>query len=248
MKTREQKIKENEWLFTCPIAHRGLADTQDFLENTEKAFKNSIDKGYPIETDVRYTADKKIVCIHDSNPKRVGGPDVEISSLTAEEVKNITLSDGSRIMFFEEFLSLVGGKVPLLIEIKHPEEKTIERDAIEILKSYNGKFALQSFDPKSLLRIKKLAPDILRGQLIGGSNDKPKTEDFKWSIVNKFTKPDFLSYNLDTFHKTYSIPTVCWTIRDSSAVDKALKWNLNIITEGMGEEYKAKKGDGVVND
>lgn len=241
MKTREQKLKENEWLLTRPIAHRGLADTQGFLENTEKAFKNSIEKGYPIETDLRYTLDKKIVCIHDSNPKRVGGPDVEISSLTADEVKKITLSDGSKIMFFEEFLALVDGKVPLLIEIKHPVEKTIERDAIEILKGYTGKFALQSFDPKSLLRIKKLAPDILRGQLIGGSNEKPKTEDFKWSIVNKFTKPDFLSYNIDTFHKAYSIPTVCWTVRDSSAIEKALKWNLNIITEGMGEEYLQKK-------
>ena len=144
-------------------------------------------------------------------------------------------------MFFEEFLELVDGKVPLLIEIKHPVEKTIERDAIEILKEYKGKFALQSFDPKSLLRIKKLAPDILRGQLIVGSNEKPKSEDFKWSIVNKFTKPDFLSYNIDTFHKNYSLPTVCWTVRDSVAVDKALKFGLNIITEGMGEEYLQKK-------
>ena len=48
--------------------HRGLIK-RNLVENTIKSFKNSIKRGYGIETDLHITKDKQIVCFHDFNLK-----------------------------------------------------------------------------------------------------------------------------------------------------------------------------------
>ncbi|HBF44095.1 MAG TPA: glycerophosphodiester phosphodiesterase, partial [Clostridiales bacterium] len=81
----KNEIKNIEWLFDKPIAHRGLIE-KGYVENTEKAFLNCVKKGYAIETDVRYDKDKNLVCFHDKDLKRLANLDLEIKDLSKNEL------------------------------------------------------------------------------------------------------------------------------------------------------------------
>lgn len=131
-------------------AHRGLHGN-DVAENTMKAFENAVEAGIGIELDVRLTADGKLAVFHDSTLKRlVKGDNRAISTLTADELKEVRLKDGSQIPMLFEVLELVEGKVPLLIEIK-TQSKVLsslrtEKALIEELKGYTGEYRVQSFN------------------------------------------------------------------------------------------------------
>ena len=145
------------------IAHRGIYDNRKIYENTLEAFNLSIEKGYAIELDIRLTKDKKIIVFHDNNTKRITKKDNIVEESTYQELNNQNIV---HIPLLPEVLKLVKGKVPLLIEIK-PTIKMgeIETILMELLKSYNGKYAIQSFSPKVLYWFKRNYPNVLRGQL-----------------------------------------------------------------------------------
>ena len=66
------RIPENHWLRTKPIAHRGYWGG-DVPENSRAAYERAAEKGYPIEIDVYLTKDEKIVSFHDGTLKRMTG-------------------------------------------------------------------------------------------------------------------------------------------------------------------------------
>lgn len=51
---------KKSWLFSRPIAHRGLHGT-DVPENSLLAYEKAIDEGFPIEIDVRPIDDGTVV-------------------------------------------------------------------------------------------------------------------------------------------------------------------------------------------
>ncbi len=165
------KIRES-FLYTTPIAHRGLHKTVP--ENSLPAFALAIEAGYAIETDVRFTKDGRIVVFHDANLKRVVGVDKNVIDLTFDELQTYTLEGTEeKIPSFEEFLSFVDGRTPLLIELKDvPGRNDLPERVIETLKPYKGEYALQSFNPFYVNKFRKLAPDVLRGQLSVGFTKK----------------------------------------------------------------------------
>ena len=145
------------------ITHRGIHDNINIYENTLEAFKLSIKKGYAIELDVRMTKDKQIVVFHDNNTKRLTKKDLIVEENTYQELNNQNIL---HIPLLIEVLKLVNGKAPLLIEIK-PTKKDYElaTNLMTILNNYEGKYAIQSFNPKVLYWFRKNYPQILRGQL-----------------------------------------------------------------------------------
>ena len=82
-----------------------------------------------------------------------------------EEVKKLRVcgtDDG--VMTFEEFLAFVDGRTPLLIEIKQQRDGAksgIEEKTVKLLDSYKGEFAIQSFDPFIMRRVRLLRPIFL---------------------------------------------------------------------------------------
>ena len=218
------------WLFTKPIAHRGLAELNGYLENTLPAFINSADKGYPIETDLRLCADGEIVCFHDDNLNRLANIDKKIIDLTSRQLEEIVLEKEQKICFFKQMLQTVNGKVPLLIELKDGQDKILVDKTLELLKNYSGEYAFISFDPRLLYRLKKLAPSALRGQLIVGNKRHPKLDKAKWDIINLRAKPHFIDHCIDNLVYPYK-HTICWTVRKSEQLEKAKRLNVNITFE-----------------
>ena len=139
------------WLVETPIAHRGYWG-KNAPENSLSAFSKAIEKGYAIELDVQLLADNTVVVFHDESLARMTGNDGYLKYLNKEDLKALTLKGSKeKIPTLKEVLALVDGKVPLLIEIKNKHKVgNLEQAVLEELKSYNGEFAVQSFNPYSL--------------------------------------------------------------------------------------------------
>lgn len=230
----KSRITDEHWVLSKPIAHRGLWN-ESFPENTLSAYQNAIDNGYPIEMDIQMSEDGKLFCFHDDNAKRMTGVDKDIRTLSSKEIENLTVGN-EKIPTFEEFLGLIDGKVPLLIEIKQQINKGIEEKTVAALKDYKGEYVIQSFDPFVMLKIKKLAPNVIRGQL-GSNNDK---KGLKWRVVrnlslNFLVKPDFVHYCVNDLpvknNVTDGLPLICWTVKNEEDLKKAKKHAKNFVFE-----------------
>ena len=128
-----------------PIAHRGLFDNINIVENTLASFNNAIDNDYAIELDVVMSKDHEAIVFHDYDLKRLANKDIQIKDLTSQELRNILLLDtDSSIPTLDEVLYAVNGKTPLMIEIKSGNHPFIEERLTEILKSYNGQVCVLS--------------------------------------------------------------------------------------------------------
>ena len=182
------------------IAHRGLHNDM-IPENSITAFKEAIKYNYIIELDVQILKDNNVVVFHDDNLRRLTGINKKIKDTTYDEIKKLKLlNTNEHIPLFLDVLKLVDGKVPLLIELKYDTKVGLLEDKLlSILKDYNGNYAFQSFNPRSLIYLKKKCPGILRGILV---SDFKKTNInlfkriiLKRMIFNYLIKPDFLSVN-----------------------------------------------------
>lgn len=233
------RIDKNNWLITKPIAHRGLWGGE-IIENSIPAYKNAVKNGYPIEIDVYITKDNHLVSFHDRLLKRMTGCDGCVYEKTLEELKNLRLLDSNEsIPTFDEVLNIVENKVPLLIEIKNQPNKKVVDAVVARLKDYKGEFAVQSFNPLYMLRVKKLAPKFIRGVLSISTKEKLKTVKSNWVVkkmpFNFLIKPDFISICHDNLpvkkRKRKKCHVITWTITCQEDADKSLQHAENIIFE-----------------
>ena len=253
-----------QWLFDRPIAHRGLHDAES-PENSLPAFQKAIDHGFNIEIDVHLTSDGHIVVFHDDNLKRVCGVDKPVRDCTLEELKTYRLKNTeNQIPTFDEFLALVDGKVGVLCEIKgiNPFDHSIAKATIERLKTYSGPIALQGFNFGDVAYARKRT-NLPVGELCTWNALDNHT--YRWFPcnfmgklwVNKFTKPDFIAYDVRSTKTEYNLPQgkprkykenkyivkwakkkpiLFWTIDSDENVELAKKYANNIIFEKIGAE------------
>lgn len=86
------------------MAHRGGA--QEAPENTPAAFQRAVDLGYDyLETDLRSTRDGVIVLMHDSSLERVAGVHQSVADMDWDELSQVRLAEGERVMRLDDALS-----------------------------------------------------------------------------------------------------------------------------------------------
>ena len=192
----DRKLMENIY-----IAHRGLHSLKpNTPENSMPAFLEAIEKGIAIETDIHVTRDNEVVVFHDDTLKRMCGDERNIEDLTLAQIKKLRLLDtNEQIPTFKEFLDLVNGRVPLLIEFKSTSLDTTRRlcpKADELLRDYKGKYFVQSFFPFVLGWYRKNRKDVIRGQLSSAFDKKDllSRKLLGMMIFNFIARPDFVSY------------------------------------------------------
>lgn len=232
---------KDSWLLKKPIAHRGLHN-EEIPENSLAAFSQAIEKGFPIELDVRLLDDGTVVVFHDETLGRMTDHDGYVSTLKAEDLSELRLKKSDEtIPTFEQVLSLVNGQVPLLIETKVTSKiGALESKTIELLKAYNGEFAVQSFDPYSLEYFKKHEPDFMRGQLSSSLGKGSGISFFKRRAlshlrVTGISEPHFISYHFADLPNKYvtkkGLFTLAWTVRSNADYEKVKDVCDNIIFE-----------------
>lgn len=233
----------NTWLFTKPIAHRGLHDAES-PENTLSAFKKAKDAGYPIELDVRIIDDGTLVVFHDEKLSRLTNSDGYVTNLVKEKLKDYKiLKSEEHIPTFEEALELINGQVPVLIEIKNEHKVgALEKKVLEMLKGYDGEYAVQSFNPYTVEYFKIHAPHIMRGQLSSFFTDEKSLSFFKKFVLkrmllNRISKPDFLAYDQRFLPNIYvtktKLPVLAWTVRSQQEYEDVKLYCDNIVFENF---------------
>lgn len=226
---RRFKRKETMNLFQVSYAHRGLHNLNVGIpENSLPAFSHALLHGYGIELDIQLTKDEKVVVFHDTMLSRVCGLDVPLVSKTYEELQELSLfSTNEKIPLLTDVLKLINGSVPLLIEIKLTNLNTRTCFlADQILRTYQGAYMIESFNPMALRWYKLHHPSVIRGQLSANlfgrtlCGSKILTSLLPSNLfLNFLSRPDFLSYNYkDTNNinykiltKIFHIPVMGWT-------------------------------------
>ena len=176
--TRAQKAP-----FLCRnYAHRGL-HTEDgsVPENSLPAFRAAAEAGYAVEMDVHLTADDRLV---ELRALRLGKTDCVIPT-------------------FAEALEALGGRVPLLLEVKRGHDnRRLCALTLEALRTYTGPYCVESFDPTIVAWFRRNAPDILRGQLsqppkeYGTALSKPAAAIVGNVLTNVIARPQFIAYKI----------------------------------------------------
>lgn len=231
------------------FAHRGLHDHgADVPENSMAAFRRAVEAGYGIELDVHVTKDGIPVVFHDATLERMCGVGGQIYHYTYEELQRFTLADsGEHIPKFADVLCMVGGRVPLIVEIKADNTDVSCCAVIDrLLQSYNGEYCIESFNPMVLFWFRIHHNAAVRGQL---STDFRKDGEYKnvlsffltHLLFNFMTKPDFIAYNHEFIkepgrticRKLYRNTAAAWTIRSHEELERTRREFDIFIFEGF---------------
>ena len=212
-------------------AHRGFHDKPQVPENSLGAFIRAIRNHFGAELDVHLTKDGKLMVFHDDTTDRTAGVPGTIEDRTLEEVRELRLEGtNEKVPLFNEVLTLFEDSgYPLIIELKvvRGNYKELAKAVCERLDSYKGLFCIESFDPRAIAEVRKLRPDIVRGQLASDFIYEPGTcpKNTRWLLtnlkMNVLSKPDFVAYDfrfrnnrafLNEIKK--GVQGVAWTLRD----------------------------------
>lgn len=234
---------DNLWFKDYFIAHRGF-HSAEAPENTIPAFEKAVENNYAIELDVQQISDGTIIVFHDNKLERLTGRDGYAKNLKKEDLQNCNiLGTEYTIPQFCEVLKAVDGKVPLLIEIKNEfKVGELENAVVAELENYNGKFAIQSFNPYVIQYIKQKYPNIIAGQL--SSYFKGIKLNFIKKLLLKKLKfvktnnADFIAYDATNLPNKYvskydNLPLLAYTIKTQEEYEQIADICESIIFEGF---------------
>ncbi len=242
-------------VFLRPIAHRGLHDVKrGIVENTAPAFEAAIAAGYGIECDIRPIKRGIPIVFHDETLERLVKARGPVADLNESDLKSLRYRVGeTHIVSLAALLDLVGGRVPLLIEIKS-EWKPPTRDFIahvaSLVSEYRGPVALMSFDPAVMVAVRGAAPDIPRGIVSGNYSGSGwwghKINSKRAAMLRNLLEsgpaaPDFYAYQVDALptpvteyvRHVSDLPLFTWTVRTAKQRRIAETWADAMIFEGF---------------
>lgn len=211
------------------FAHRGYSGK--YPENTMIAFKKALECGVDgIELDVQLTKDGEVVIIHDETIDRTTTGKGFVVDYTYEELEKFDASfkfkdlGFNKIPTLREYFQLVKDyDIVTNVELKTGinEYLGIEEKVWELIKEYNleEKVIISSFNHFSVMRMKKIAPQLKYGFL---------SED--WIIdAGKYTH----SHGVQCYHPRFNnlVPDV---------IKELKKYNLEINTWTVNLEEDMK--------
>lgn len=220
-------------------AHRGLytAD-QRVPENSLPAFRAAVEAGYGVELDVQLTRDKRIVVFHDDTLLRACGVDARVDAFPHDELRERMRLFGTEetIPLFSEVLSVLGGRVPVIVELKTGGDRFgLCGRTLAMLRAYNGPFCIESFDPFIVRWFRRQAPDVVRGQLSEQMRrSRPMLGVWRSLMMSRVfsnfaTRPHFIAYRVGALPwpvrlcAALGAMRVVWTARPDNSEQHALE-------------------------
>ena len=186
-------------------AHRGLhRQDKSVPENSLAAFRAAVEYGYGVELDVHLSADGALVVFHDDTLERVCGVPGAIEEKSLAELRQLRLCGTEYgIPTLEEVLDVLGGRVPLILEIKRgSRNRELCEKTYAVLRTYAGPVCIESFDPFIVRWFRRNAPELLRGQLslppkdYGDSTTKLNAFLAGNLLTNVLCRPQFIAYQI----------------------------------------------------
>lgn len=205
-------------LFAKPFAHRGLHGA-GVIENSRAAFRVAIQAGHGIELDVQASGDGEAIVFHDYELGRLTDARGKLAELSAARLAAVTLRGESEgLPTLSEVLGLIGGKAPLLIEVKSPGRRVaaLSGAVARALDSYIGPVAVMSFNPGVPRWFARHRPEVLRG-LVVTEEGRPKRGRLKRKLSLWWSRADFLAYDIRDLPSAFAagtgLPVGTWTVR-----------------------------------
>lgn len=246
-------MRNIEWLTARPIAHRGLHDAaRGVIENTFSAFEAAIAGNYGIECDVQVSADGEAMVHHDDALGRLTDGAAPLASLDAAALKQVAFrATPDRMLTLAELCDLVGGRVPLIVEIKSRFDGDLRlmRRVAEVLGRYNGPAAAMSFDPAPVAALREMAPTLTRGIVAERHYDHPEWSALPASTRRNLafllhaprTRPHFIAWSVKDLpaaapliaRHIFGLPLLTWTVRSTEDRATAARYADQMIFEGF---------------
>ncbi|MCT4655379.1 MAG: glycerophosphodiester phosphodiesterase family protein [Cohaesibacter sp.] len=244
------------WLTARPIAHRGLHSPQAGIEeNTRSAFVAAMEQNFAIELDVQLTKDGQAAVFHDYDLERLTTSKGKTINHTMAELQTLSLRQGSdRIEPLGDILSLIAGRVPVVIELKSPkphENQLLEEDVSRLLENYSGHAAVMSFSPDVVLHLKALTTrprGIVSCDYFVDEDGEVLSHQERYALTHllhaKATEPDFISYGIDylpapsvdLMKALFDLPVICWTTTNEDLHKKAMHYCDQVTFEGYNPD------------
>lgn len=169
------------------VGHRGVPALHQ--ENTLAGFQRAVSLGIPaVELDVRLSADRQVVVVHDHNLRRLTGSGFNVDHLTWDQLSRLRIKRElpmgvdvhgqtviarydreERIPLLAEVLAEVAGSVAINIELKLDVpiwwQVEIARRAAEVIAEARAedRVIVTSFDPRKLRALAKAHPKLAHG-------------------------------------------------------------------------------------
>ena len=246
-------MRAPDWLTARPVAHRGLHDrARGIVENMPAAAQAAVDGNFAIECDIQLTADGEAMVHHDDALGRLTEGSGPLLGKTAAELKAVSFKDTpERMMSLGDLCALVGGRVPLVIELKShfDGDRRLVRRMAEVLASYSGPAAGMSFDPEQVLALRELMPRLPRGITAERTYEETDWPDASPAqrrgmlrLGHAFrTRPHFVAYWVDDLpapapwiaRHIFGLPLLTWTVRTSEQRERATRYADQMIFEGF---------------
>lgn len=234
-----------------PIAHRGLHGP-GIAENSLAAAQAAMNAGYGIELDIQPDASGAPWVFHDYELSRLTGRQGFIGATAPQVVAGLRLSGSDQpVPTLPQFLDLVAGRVPLLIEIKDPDTRLgsdigdLAERVADALAGYDGPVAVMSFNPHVVAAFHAAAAHIPVGLTTCAfdaddwSRVPPKRRE-ELALIADFDRvgASFISHDhrdlanprVDAL-KSQGVPVLCWTIRTPQQEAQARRIADNITFE-----------------
>jgi glycerophosphoryl diester phosphodiesterase len=232
------------WLRATQFAHRGLHGA-NLPENSPAAFAAAIARGLGIECDVQKSSDGQAMVFHDWELDRLTGETGPLADRSAQQLGRITLSGGTdTIPTLRQVLDQVGGKVPLLIEVKSRTDRPVAALCLavrRVLEGYRGPHAVMSFDPRVGRWFRRHSPMTVRGLIVTEEDDKALIGRVRRHVWLWFAQPDFLAYDVRDLPSRFAasqrargILLTTWTVRSPELLERARMYADAPIAEGSG--------------
>jgi len=196
------------------FAHRGLHSGTAFPENSLIAFAAALELGAGVECDLRLTTDNQIVVFHDADAWRLCASPLRLADSSLEELGRLRVGEGP-IPTLASLFALVGGRVPLLLEVKVDGDIWRWVPALrKALEGYGGPLGVMSFDARLPRLLKTNLPNIRRGLVVRDSLRPAK----RWLAI-QLASPEFLAVDVAALGKPWvararsRMPVYSWTVR-----------------------------------
>jgi glycerophosphoryl diester phosphodiesterase len=248
-------MRRLDWLTAKPVAHRGLHDGVNLIENTPSAIAAAVEAGYGVEVDLQVTADGEAMVHHDHALGRLTEGNGRLADMTAAELKQVPFKQTrDRMMTLGELLDLVGGRATLLIEMKSRwdgDRRLVDRVAgiLSDTRARSAPVAVMSFDPLQTACIAERVPALPRGIVAEswyrrGHGDAPVAgERHPWRYVQSAirTRPQFIAYHVKDLpgvapfiaRNVFGLLLFAWTVRSADDRERAAHGADQIIFEGF---------------
>ena len=247
-----------DWLTARPIAHRGLHDrAAGRIENSIGAAKAAIAGKFAIECDVQLTADGEAMVFHDFALDRLTAETGPLAARTAAALGDVQLKDSTdTIPTLADFLDLIAGRVPVVVEIKSRFQKDfrLTQRAADIIAARNGPIAIKSFDPDLIAHLQDNRDKLGLAQTPLGIVAEARYDHGEWLTLPperrielpnllhfEASRPDFLSWRVDDlphaaphlFRVGLGRPVMSWTVRTPEQRERAGRWADQMVFEGF---------------